>query len=86
MLYVLLDYDLLRALWKIDVYLISTLVNKSQRLHVFCPTKASCLERPLDFRDHFTQRRQRESFMGIELTADRHPHESDQLANQSSHH
>ena len=29
MLLVLLHYDLLRALWKIDVYLISTLVNES---------------------------------------------------------
>jgi len=29
MLFLLLNYVVLRALWKIDVYLISTLVNKS---------------------------------------------------------
>jgi len=29
MLLLLLNYVVLRALWKIDVYLISTLVNKS---------------------------------------------------------
>ena len=31
MLLLLLIYVVLRALWKIDVYLISTLVNKSRR-------------------------------------------------------
>jgi len=34
MLLLLLNYVVLRALWKIDVYLISTLVNKS--LYYYC--------------------------------------------------
>jgi len=34
MLNVLLNYDLLRVLWKIDLYLISTLVNKSLYLFI----------------------------------------------------
>jgi len=34
MLLLLLNYVVLRALWKIDVYLISTLVNKSLYYYV----------------------------------------------------
>jgi len=34
MLLLLLNYVVLRALWKIDVYLISTLVNKSPLLYI----------------------------------------------------
>jgi len=36
MLLLLLDYVVLRALWKIDVHLISTLVNKS--LYYYLPS------------------------------------------------
>ena len=36
MLLLLLNYVMLRALWKIGVYLISTLVNKSLYYYYYC--------------------------------------------------
>jgi len=43
MLLLLLDYVLLRALWKIDVHLISTLINKSLYYYYFLLILLYCL-------------------------------------------